>query len=267
MSYRDKNRTGFTLIELLVVIAIIAILAAILFPVFARAREKARQTSCLSNFKQQALAMIMYTGDHDDYFPCYVNIYPAPDGTGTDLATPPHAQSEYAWWGYWYPITLMPYINSESIWACPSMENYPLEKGQAGGLKGDVATCINSGTYYFPLHQIGNGWVMGWVEWPTVDLRGQAELECPSDTLLTFDNNRRLQPGTFGWGGVWSSWNCAQGHVPGATPHNMGVNAGWADGHAKWIRIVTGDPPSVRCDQEWMFTPMCDDNPGFGPIP
>ncbi len=68
-------RKGFTLIELLVVIAIIAILAAILFPVFARAREKARMTSCLSNVKQITLALIMYADDHDETFPI---AYPEP---------------------------------------------------------------------------------------------------------------------------------------------------------------------------------------------
>ena len=69
---RDSRTTtsackGFTLIELLVVIAIIAILAAILFPVFARARENARKAACLSNIKQLSMAAVMYTQDHDEY--------------------------------------------------------------------------------------------------------------------------------------------------------------------------------------------------------
>ncbi|MFQ6096191.1 MAG: prepilin-type N-terminal cleavage/methylation domain-containing protein [Armatimonadota bacterium] len=63
------SRRGFTLIELLVVIAIIAILAAILFPVFAKAKEKAKQASCQSNVKQLCLAMLMYASDHDDHLP------------------------------------------------------------------------------------------------------------------------------------------------------------------------------------------------------
>jgi prepilin-type N-terminal cleavage/methylation domain-containing protein len=67
-----RNRRGFTLIELLVVIAIIAILAAILFPVFARAREQARKTTCLSQVKQLGLAMQMYTNDYDERFPSCV---------------------------------------------------------------------------------------------------------------------------------------------------------------------------------------------------
>src|SRR2546423_15432359 len=70
---RTSFRQGFTLIELLVVIAIIAILAAILFPVFAQAREKARATSCLSNFKQVGLGIEMYKQDYDGYWPPWWN--------------------------------------------------------------------------------------------------------------------------------------------------------------------------------------------------
>ena len=77
---RKHNGRGFTLIELLVVIAIIAILAAILFPVFAAAREKARQASCQSNLKQIAMGIIQYADDHDGYGPCWTNEF-YPDGS------------------------------------------------------------------------------------------------------------------------------------------------------------------------------------------
>src|SRR5687768_9897179 len=73
---QPRRRAGFTLIELLVVIAIIAILAAILFPVFSQAREKARQSACLSNNKQWATAFLMYAQDYDERFPMAFGWYP-----------------------------------------------------------------------------------------------------------------------------------------------------------------------------------------------
>src|SRR5262245_17413238 len=86
-----KRRCGFTLIELLVVIAIIAILAAILFPVFAQAREKARQATCLSNIKQIGLAAMMYVQDYDETFPGGPGVaslwYPGPRGAWDNLPT------------------------------------------------------------------------------------------------------------------------------------------------------------------------------------
>ena len=87
-------RVGFTLIELLVVIAIIAILAAILFPVFSQARDKARQTSCLSNAKQVGLAVLQYTQDYDEKYP-----------------------SNH--WGI-YLILVQPYMRNWEMWRCPS---------------------------------------------------------------------------------------------------------------------------------------------------
>ena len=101
-----KSRKGFTLIELLVVIAIIAILAAILFPVFARAREKARQTSCLNNQKQIALAWHMYVQDYDEALPdYYLRWYISP--------------------GLWARALdgLIPYIKNDEVRYCPS-DNY-----------------------------------------------------------------------------------------------------------------------------------------------
>ncbi len=93
-------RKGFTLIELLVVIAIIAILAAILFPVFARAREKARQASCLSNVKQIQLAILMYVQDYDEKF--FLG-----------------RQTMGGRYYYWYHM-VQPYVKNNQIWYCPS---------------------------------------------------------------------------------------------------------------------------------------------------
>jgi prepilin-type N-terminal cleavage/methylation domain-containing protein/prepilin-type processing-associated H-X9-DG protein len=100
------KRSGFTLIELLVVIAIIAILAAILFPVFAQAREKARQSGCLSNLKQIGTGLMMYTQDYDEAYPCnwYGGLWPStPDG------------KQYKWMDAVYP-----YVKNEAVFTCPS---------------------------------------------------------------------------------------------------------------------------------------------------
>src|SRR6187397_3069385 len=87
MTRTSHGRGGFTLIELLVVIAIIAILAAILFPVFAQAREKARQTSCLSSLKQWGNAFMMYVQDYDERFPAQSwNAWSATCAKGTGYA-------------------------------------------------------------------------------------------------------------------------------------------------------------------------------------
>src|SRR5437868_10438570 len=102
-----SNKRGFTLIELLVVIAIIAILAAILFPVFAQAREKARQTTCLSNEKQMGLALMQYVQDYDEHFPFdHWN-----DGIGNDVN----------WYGAIRPYTKSGTVQGTGgMWTCPS---------------------------------------------------------------------------------------------------------------------------------------------------
>ncbi|MCC6728008.1 MAG: DUF1559 domain-containing protein [Chthonomonadales bacterium] len=120
MPARDRNG-AFTLIELLVVIAIIAILAAILFPVFAQAREKARATSCLSNVKQVSLGVLMYVQDYDETM-CGERMG---GGTGCVWPPPPRPNSGVVWtWRF----AVMPYVGKSNlqasggnIWVCPSM--------------------------------------------------------------------------------------------------------------------------------------------------
>jgi prepilin-type N-terminal cleavage/methylation domain-containing protein/prepilin-type processing-associated H-X9-DG protein len=109
-------KRGFTLIELLVVIAIIAILAAILFPVFAKAREKARQASCQSNLKQIMLAGLMYAQDYDETLPCYSQM---------------GAETRPLWFDM-----IMPYIKNWQIIVCPSKASMWYGYGWSLGIPG-----------------------------------------------------------------------------------------------------------------------------------
>jgi prepilin-type N-terminal cleavage/methylation domain-containing protein len=133
-------RKGFTLIELLVVIAIIAILAAILFPVFARAREKARQASCQSNLKQLTLGLLQYMQDYDETIPIGSWVSPALGGgidttCGRTSAGCARNNDQVAdgnvrnpWQtatGLWLHVRLDPYIKNYQIWMCPSLGAAP----------------------------------------------------------------------------------------------------------------------------------------------
>jgi prepilin-type N-terminal cleavage/methylation domain-containing protein/prepilin-type processing-associated H-X9-DG protein len=134
-------RRGFTLIELLVVIAIIAILAAILFPVFAKAREKARQASCQSNLKQLILGVLQYSQDYDemgpqagsgnrldDYTPAGVNNWPGCGGARCGI--PMYYRSdtaEYAAWAWThrnFAEEILPYVKNSQIFFCPNFADF-----------------------------------------------------------------------------------------------------------------------------------------------
>jgi len=119
----DRNAQGFTLIELLVVIAIISILAAILFPVFSRARENGRRASCQSNEKQLVLAALQYTQDNDE------RLFGAYTGTSAN---------QFTWM-----LRLQPYMKSVQIFRCPSEEDNAIIGGVTSG---NTSYCFNN--YY-----------------------------------------------------------------------------------------------------------------------
>jgi prepilin-type N-terminal cleavage/methylation domain-containing protein/prepilin-type processing-associated H-X9-DG protein len=138
-----SSQSGFTLIELLVVIAIIAILAAILFPVFAQARERARVASCSSNLKQFMLGITMYTQDYDETMPLAWKIK---GQVGAKIGAPGEQGAGRAPQGLWF--TLMPYVKSQEIFRCP---NDPKFYGDKVGnkVKGQSAIAVTPGRYTY----------------------------------------------------------------------------------------------------------------------
>lgn len=189
---------GFTLIELLVVIAIIAILAAILFPVFARARENARRSSCQSNLKQVGLGIAQYTQDYDETFPRQDNVGVQNFGT---LA--PHRS---------WAIAIQPYLKSYQIFKCPSAV-------ELGGVNApNAATPIPSVNSYF-YSEVFNGRAMAAVQSPSTIIQVH-EFQTSN---LTFLRPRFVGTGYQEWMG--GSYN---------VNHFEGANFLFADGHVKY---------------------------------
>jgi len=199
-------RRGFTLIELLVVIAIIAILAAILFPVFARARENARRSSCQSNLKQIGLGIKQYIQDYDEYMPRYYYGGAVP---------------------YYWNNALDPYVKSAQIYNCPSAPkvasatisyfyNLNLGSDTVGHKESEIEFSSN-------VIQIGDSNIS----------TNQNYANCPTDNGVGCQTNA---------GGVYGIGSCGQGtfaDTGGAAArvrHLEGINLGFVDGHVKWMR-------------------------------
>jgi prepilin-type N-terminal cleavage/methylation domain-containing protein/prepilin-type processing-associated H-X9-DG protein len=241
-----RRRTGFTLIELLVVIAIIAILAAILFPVFAQAREKARTISCASNLKQLGLAFSMYQQDYDGGFPAF----------SYQESTAPKLR--------WMNV-IFPYTRNGQIGVCPTVSG-------PRAITNELEVSANSRNYSYGYNYqyLGNSRfnaASGRMRYPVFETM----IQFPADTILVADND-----GTAGWRvedrlpwgtdedqrrllnhgysidpPILPSWaegrpststssNNAGGPRPGWTRisdrHNGGANVLWCDGHVKWAR-------------------------------
>jgi prepilin-type N-terminal cleavage/methylation domain-containing protein/prepilin-type processing-associated H-X9-DG protein len=193
---------GVTLIELLVVIAIIAILAAILFPVFAKAREKARQSSCLSNVKQLCLAIMQYAQDYDETYPPAYCVNP----------TVP------------WPQLLQPYVKNSQVVRCPS------DGDPWAGITGWGISYIPNYRMHPPLDSAtGVGIRMGVVVRPAEALTMTENADGSTGNLIPTCQ--------YAWGTTGAA--ASTGYNPWARVsfrHNEGANCGFADGHAKWLK-------------------------------
>jgi len=236
---RRQRSGGFTLIELLVVIAIIAILAAILFPVFAQAREKARTASCGSNTRQLGLAIIMYKQDYDERFP--FGGWRTAEGGG-----PPGSGQDGTW--DWQNSTA-PYIKNKGIYNCPSTTD--LDEDPADPTHGDWN--INPVSYLY------NN-MLGVNRTPVKDAAVTAPAECWQliDGHSDWGKNNGgtnccsgvdwmgrkhtvwlMEDSIFGQDDSlidgWLSW---QGYTWGLPRHNDGSNVCFCDGHVKYIKTT-----------------------------
>jgi len=209
---RMERRRAFTLIELLVVIAIIAILAAILFPVFAKAREKARQSSCSSNVKQIIIAVMQYTQDYDERLPmgAYGN-----GGAGDR----------------WYK-SVEPYIKNTQVLLCPSKNNwrgyscnYNLSWWQGSRALADLKDA--SGTAY----TLDSGQCNTSVLHPTLPADWMKYETGASDCQWMPPGGWTSSPGT--------NYSNTDGNYTRRPlgRHNEGLNVGYCDGHVKWSKL------------------------------
>jgi prepilin-type N-terminal cleavage/methylation domain-containing protein/prepilin-type processing-associated H-X9-DG protein len=227
---RNKKYAGFTLIELLVVIAIIAILAAILFPVFGRARENARRTSCLSNLKQIGLGIMQYTQDYDE-------MYPITGTMGTSFGG-----NRY---GYWKMYTY-PYVKSTQVYACPSSkkandETFNLPNGESLYFKGGKEWSYGANEFVIAPQANQNT--------PPTPISLSA-LRSPTLVPMVADATGPI------WNNPWriinadssdSNWTIVPSAiVPEFARHFDGANLLYADGHTKWLKQASMGPDPNR---------------------
>lgn len=269
MNSGSATHRAFTLIELLVVIAIIAILAAILFPVFAQAREKARAISCVSNMKQLSLSVLMYSQDYDETFPM-----------GCDNG----------WWDSTWYRTVAPYVKNLQVFRCPSD---PLGTvSPANSWAGPRLSIVANGFMAWD----GSRWSvfgvmgMGQPSWMGRVVTPQASINRSAETIMlternhiwtgsngapspsqTFGNVLMWGPGAFVTGVNWWDWSGSPSLIPDGSrvarpagdptgqfgsiipKHSEKANFAFADGHVKTMdpRQTNPNPNTRPLDNMW----------------
>ncbi|MDW8106028.1 MAG: prepilin-type N-terminal cleavage/methylation domain-containing protein [Armatimonadota bacterium] len=217
-----SRRKGFTLIELLVVIAIIAILAAILFPVFAQAREKARQTQCMSNLRQSATAVLMYAQDADEFFPMALYA-PAPRAGGGNCVMTVFD-------------VIQPYMRSIDITRCPSDPNALYMNAGFQALMGYPSCGLPEAISYMYNYDIIRAGRTplgpGSISRGTVAL---AEIPFVAETTMIFDADIGLS-GSCPIMRRQPTDSSISFPIPIRARHNEFVQANFTDGHAKAVK-------------------------------
>lgn len=236
---RKKHKKGFTLIELLVVIAIIAILASILFPVFARARENARRASCMSNLKQVGMAAMMYVQDYDEFYP---GRYSQND------VLPPDGEDLSGGNNYWYwQQMLYPYTKNMQAFLCPSSDSTNILRRNYGANR-----------YIF-------------VEWNATRV-SMASVPSPASTYMIMDagNFSMTKSQTYTYDGAFylpgmgtSGGSCAGANNAYMSDcqggrHFHGVNMIFADGHVKWLKSSVVVAEGRKSDSMSAFIPSAN---------
>ena len=233
------SRRAFTLIELLVVIAIISLLAAILFPVFARARENARKSSCLNNQKQIGVAFLQYCQDYDEFYPLT---------TMTSGAMTPTSS---------WTLHIQPYIKSTQVYRCPSDT----------GVHWATAVLPPNPPPYTTSYKL-NAWMA------STNVYGHlANLQKPAQTIFIADVTQALGGDHFHpfyWGNPpentgsafmnGATWDNAGSQTKeiALTRHLEGFNSGFADGHVKWLKWeqVWKSSAPTPAEKQGLFRPQ-----------
>jgi len=236
MRFRKREK-GFTLIELLVVVAIIAILAAILFPVFAQAKRKAVMNSCINNLKQISAAVNMYQNDYDERFPLVTGFGRELDRVSTYFqlgTTNLRGGNERVWFQY----LLLPYVKNDKIFVCPAVgKNGTWQIGNqvlsfAENWASEIGTTEPTTTYIFNarcLDTVTNQWYV---------ISGQSEGICdrPGDAPLIWD-----APDGY----------AAQGSNEATLAHGDAINIAYVDGHVKTLSVPNISHPDWTGSHFW----------------